>query len=63
MPQGWAQQACWLHLGGISLAREPLAFDIIKKGEPQCAALLITKRCFDVGLCLHFGSLQQNQSA
>ena len=38
LPQGWMQQARWLHLGGISLARQPLAGRLLSLMDEAKAA-------------------------
>ena len=43
LPQGWTTRACWLHLGGISLARQPLADRLLAlMDEAQAAGVKIS---------------------
>ncbi|MGY2893002.1 carbohydrate kinase family protein [Deinococcus sp. UYEF24] len=43
LPQGWTTQARWLHLGGISLARQPLADRLLTlMDEAQSAGVKIS---------------------
>ncbi|WP_424952275.1 carbohydrate kinase family protein [Deinococcus sp.] len=43
LPEGWMQQARWLHLGGISLARQPLADHLLSlMDQAQSAGVRIS---------------------
>lgn len=33
LPQGWERAVCWAHFGGISLARQPLAYRLVALAE------------------------------